>query len=387
MNSNSDTSQLVLNTKAHLDYIYMYTGQNYTSSINKILVYLNKLSSSNKLAIYRRQVANRDVRILLPFDSSSSSSGNSSDSGSSRSSNSCYSSSRSYSSDSSSSAKQSYTIYSKLDEDRSSVDDDRVRSRKSKTSRIPREIIENRNYNTFVYNFNRIALACYLKVLRASKTLWTTYSLDEHLESNTNLSVLNGPSAHDKSIEMSLKDDDFVKNYLNLMIQLHNQIIYKLYLVLNSRSINNEPCRVHFHDYDNVVKSEATSEKHLFRAFRIISLRKPKLVRKMPQQPLLTSCLKRGGNSSTRKNTYNYQEEESCYLNLNLSDTENSNKAGAHFNGLAHHNRKDSILVQNRFSEMMDLRVAFDIRQFQSKTGYDCFVESELSYFKIVNYE
>jgi hypothetical protein len=62
MNSNSDTSQLVLNTKAHLDYIYMYTGQNYTSSINKILVYLNKLSSSNKLAIYRRQVANRDVR-------------------------------------------------------------------------------------------------------------------------------------------------------------------------------------------------------------------------------------------------------------------------------------------------------------------------------------
>jgi hypothetical protein len=403
MDSNSDTSQLVLNTKHHLDYIYMYTGQNYTFSINKILIYLNKLSSSNKLAIYRRQVANRDVRILLPFDSntsaSSCSSGNSSDSSSSNSSNSCYTSSRSYSSDSSSSAKQSFTIYSKLNEDRSSDEDERARLRKPKSLRIPREIIENRNYHTFVYNFNRIALACYLKVLKASRNLWASYSLDENLESNTNFSVLNKPGFYEKSIELSLSDDDFVKNYLNLMIQLHNQIIFKLYLVLNSRSANNGPFRVHFNDNDYAERNETTSEKHLFRTFRIVSLRKPKLVRKAPPPPpppppplpsLPTSCLKRGGHSATRKNNYNCLVEENNYINCDLSDAEeiHHTTGRVHLNGGFNQqdSKKDSLIIHNRFCEMIDLRVAFDIRQFQCKTGYDCFIESEMSYFKIVNY-
>jgi hypothetical protein len=49
--------------------------------------------------------------------------------------------------------------------------------------------------------------------------------------------------------------------------------------------------------------------------------------------------------------------------------------------------RRDSVIIQNRFCELIDLRVAFDIRQFQCKTGYDCFIESEMSYFKIVNYD
>ena len=53
---------------------------------------------------------------------------------------------------------------------------------------------ENKNYQTFLLNFNKIAAACYLKVLTASAPLWNLYSINYQLESETNFDIHKNPT-------------------------------------------------------------------------------------------------------------------------------------------------------------------------------------------------
>jgi len=48
---------------------------------------------------------------------------------------------------------------------------------------------ENKNYQTFLYNFNKIAAGCYLKVMQAPQDLWQLYSLDKHVQAETNFNL------------------------------------------------------------------------------------------------------------------------------------------------------------------------------------------------------
>jgi len=48
---------------------------------------------------------------------------------------------------------------------------------------------ENKNYQTFVFNFNKIAAGCYLKVLQAPQEMWQLYSLDKQIQIETNFSM------------------------------------------------------------------------------------------------------------------------------------------------------------------------------------------------------
>lgn len=77
--------------------MYSFSGQSYDGNAEKTLNALNELSSSDRLCLQSRQVATRDVRILLPNTN-----------------------------------KQHDN--------------------------------KHENYETFLYNFNKLALACYLKV-------------------------------------------------------------------------------------------------------------------------------------------------------------------------------------------------------------------------------
>jgi len=142
------------------------------------------------------------------------------------------------------------------------------------------------------------------------------------------------------------------------MIKMHNDIVNKLYIVLNAPTV-----RFHFQTGLNKKKSSlktslANSKKnqgqepHLFRSFRILGLRQEK------------NKFKKSSNSFRN---YRYHSSRSKNDNNNCYDQENSQS------------------ISEKFSDIVDIRSAFDIRQFQNKSGYDCFIECEMSYYKIQN--
>jgi hypothetical protein len=94
LNSSCSTSRIITG-KSYVDHVYSYSGQSYDANTQTTLNALNELSSSNGLCLQLRQIANRDVRILLP-------------------------------------------------------------NKEAKH--------ETQNYETFLYNFNKLSMACYLKV-------------------------------------------------------------------------------------------------------------------------------------------------------------------------------------------------------------------------------
>lgn len=338
------SSQLVLNNNTHLDYIYMYTGQSYSQSVGKVLVYLNKLSMANKLSIYKRQTSFRDVRILLPLISSNSTNSSSS-----------YTSS-SHSSEAYNNTKSGFTIYSKLKRDKSGDN-----QAGKPFVHFCHEHLEDRNYNTFVYNFNRIALACYLKVLQASKSTWSSYSIDHNMDLNTQFTLINEPDNKDKLIEGSLNDDEFIKSYLSLMIKSHNQILAKLADVFKATTT----C---------AKRNDPATERHVFRSFRILSLRKPKVSASShhtsfsPTKPV--GLIKKGGDLPGSHRTGQHVWHSSKRTRPTTFENNCSRTP-------------DAIMTKNRFCDIIDIRVAFDLRQFQNRTGYDCFIEAEFNYFKV----
>jgi hypothetical protein len=67
----------------------------------------------------------------------------------------------------------------------------------------------------------------------------------------------------------------------------------------------------------------------------------------------------------------------------NIEDAE-SNLNTPHINLNEISNKSiNSDLIKSNFNELVDIRGAFDIKQFQNKTGYDCYIECEMNYFKI----
>lgn len=192
---------------------------------------------------------------------------------------------------------------------------------------LPSKMCSNQNYENFVHNFNNVALACYLKLLRASRSIWSAYSLDQVQETKTNFSLGKTPSSPSEALNLEalIQDEDFILNYLNAIVRIHNQIVKKLNLVFNKR-INKEKCQ----------------EQHLYRSFRVLGLRKQK-------------------NLFKRKS-------------LSRSSFGNNNF-------------KNSVLVDRDFNDVVDIRGTFDIRQYQDKSTYDCFIECEFSYYNVKSNE
>lgn len=86
-----------------------------------------------------------------------------------------------------------------------------------------------------------MALACYLKVLQASKSIWSAYSIDESFERKTNFSVSNLSNIKE-NLDKIVQEEEFIQNYLDTMITIHNEIVSKFCQILNkpkARSINN----------------------------------------------------------------------------------------------------------------------------------------------------
>ena len=74
-------------------------------------------------------------------------------------------------------------------------------------------------------------------------------------------------------LDNCLRDREFISNYIELMINMHNQIVNKLYMILNTNTIR-------FHSNSNNGKKKSRSnldhqsskktDRHLFRSFRIL---------------------------------------------------------------------------------------------------------------------
>jgi hypothetical protein len=363
---------MILNSKNHIDQVCMYIGQSYSQSTNKILHYLNKLSSQNQLILCRRQLANRDVRILLPSFFSSSTPENNSTSIN-------YSSNFSSSSSDSSSpskAENSLRVYTKLDEEEVDDDDDDqfdAIKRQNSCTKTPnlqilyRNLIDDKNFNTFLFNFNRVAHACYLKMFQSSHALWNRFSLDKKFEKNTNFMLLkNEPKLGENAASNSFRDEEFLKNYINILVNLHNQVVSKLYLSFNNETFIN--CKNKYSNKQN----NCYTDRHIFRSFRILSFRKPRFDYLRKHSKINNSCF---SDDLKIDELNNMQNEKEIYYNL---DNAYSNKHYMNKNYLHNSNSQNSI-----YTDLIDLRVSFDIRQFYQKTGYDCFIESEFSYYKI----
>ena len=56
----------VLMTRTHLDHVYTYSGQSYGPEIADILHALSELAHKKSLELQVRQIAFRDVKIMLP---------------------------------------------------------------------------------------------------------------------------------------------------------------------------------------------------------------------------------------------------------------------------------------------------------------------------------
>jgi hypothetical protein len=183
-------------TSKHIDHVCCYIGLNNNSNntddslfknINsnnnnntttKSTLYgLNELAQKNRLILCRRQVSNRDIRILIPNSSASANSLNTNDS----------------------------------------------------------------NYKKFLYNFNVLSYACYLTALNANENLWKKHDIPQQLAKDTSFFVIgSSPTINEKCMKVTLEDEEFVNNYTNVMFNLHNKVSNDLYRVLNTNLPQNE---------------------------------------------------------------------------------------------------------------------------------------------------
>ena len=310
----------VVNTRTHVDHIYSYSGQNYGPYEVNILNALNELSQTKNLLLHRRQLSNRNTRITLPnrfsfyndekFKFKSSSSGSSSHRTESPYINMF------------DNLNENYTnLTSQCDDE----DTDDYFIHDSRTAfRLRNERLfyqfENNNYQTFLYFFNKAAIACYLKVMKAPQNVRYYYSAGQD-DPQTKFSVLND-NRDEKRLNHYIKDEEFITNYVNVMINQHMQIVHRLYKHLNAD--------INFH-LASTKPDQKESTRHLFRSFRIIGLRQKR---------------KKSGNHNRNSNLYDFHR---------------------------------------LFTDVVDIRSAFDIRQFQNRTGYDCFVECEFNYYKLAD--
>ena len=323
--SDSDSSHTesffqVINSRTHTDHIYSYSGQNYGPYEVSILGALNELSNTKNLLLHRRQLSNRSTRITLPnrfsfyndenFKFKTSSSGSSSHRADSPYTNMFEN------------LNENYTnLTSQCDDE--DTDDYFIHDTRT-AFRMRNEKLfyqfENNNYQTFLYFFNKAAISCYLKVMKAPPNVRFYYSAG-HDDPQTKFEVLN-ESRDEKRLNHYIKDEEFITNYLNVIVNQHMQIIQRLYKHLNAD--------VNFH-LASTKPDQKDNVRHLFRSFRVIGLRQK------------------------RKR----MEDNNRYSNL------------CDFHRL--------------FTDVVDIRSAFDIRQFQNRTGYDCFVECEFNYYKLAD--
>ena len=184
----------ILTSNTYLDHVYSYFGQSYTHRESNVLLELNKLSRRNGLLLHKSQSTNRDVRILLPTqieisledDTEAPQEGESSPPNEEEN-QARFNGTRN---------KKKSKIFnnsnrnSQFDEN---DDDILIHGGQNNMNHYyypkPETIyrrFENKNYQTFLYNFNKIAAGCYLKVMQAPQEIWQLYSLDKHLQSETN---------------------------------------------------------------------------------------------------------------------------------------------------------------------------------------------------------
>jgi len=155
-NSSSGGIQ-ILTSSAYLDHVYTYSGQNYTPRHSSLL--------------HRSQSTSRDVRILLPTQIE-------------------------IALEHSHQTPIKQTRFN-IDQQNSQLevdenDDDALILGEFNCYPKPDtnyRRFENKNYQTFLYNFNKIAAGCYLKVMQAPQDLWQLYSLDKHVQAETNFNL------------------------------------------------------------------------------------------------------------------------------------------------------------------------------------------------------
>lgn len=180
----------ILTSSSHLDHIYSYFGQSYGQNESKILHELNTLSRKNALMLHKSQSTSRDVRILLPTQIQISVEDNEESTvmpdkktrfGVSQ--TSTYNSSKSYKSRG---MNSSFDMVDENEDDYLILGQNHFYPKPDTSYRQ----FENKNYQTFLYNFNKIAAGCYLKLFKAPQDLWNLYSLDKHLQEETNFKRL-----------------------------------------------------------------------------------------------------------------------------------------------------------------------------------------------------
>ena len=286
----------VIKSNRFIEHIYSYSGQNYGPRNGMVLTCLNELSQTNNLILYRKQVSNREINIKLPENRYSFIQRSESDSPS-------YNNNENYTKlIISASVSSSNYNNNKEDEDDYYVQKANKLLLNKKGNTISNQF-ENNNYETFLYFFNKAAIACYLKLMKASQTIRAYYSTSQDDLSQTNFQIIN-ENKTEKRLNHYIKDEEFITNYINLMVSMHMQIASQLYKQLNNSSNSNG------------------NNKHVFKSFRIIGLRQK---------------------------------------------------------------RKNKLDFRRKFTDLTDVRVAFDIKQFQNKTGYDCFIDCEFNYYKLTS--
>jgi len=291
----------VIKSNRFIEHIYSYSGQNYGSRDGLVLTCLNELSQTNNLILYRKQVSNREINIKLPENRYSFIQRSESDSPSYNNEN--------YTKliiSASVSSSNYNNINNKEDEDDYYIQKANKLLLNKKGNTISNQF-ENNNYETFLYFFNKAAIACYLKLMKASQTIRAYYSTSQDDLSQTNFNILN-ENKTEKRLNHYIKDEEFITNYINLMVSMHMQIASQLYKQLNNNSSSSN--------------SNGNSNKHVFKSFRIIGLRQK---------------------------------------------------------------RKNKLDFRRKFTDVTDVRVAFDIKQYEKKTGYDCFIDCEFNYYKLTS--
>ncbi len=160
----------ILTSSSYLDHVYTYFGQNYSPRHSSLLHELNSLSRRNGLLLHRSQSTSRDVRILLPTQIE---------------------------------IALEHNHQTPIKQTRFNIDqqNSQVVDENDDDALILGEVncypkpdtnyrrFENKNYQTFLYNFNKIAAGCYLKVMQAPQDLWQLYSLDKHVQAETNFNL------------------------------------------------------------------------------------------------------------------------------------------------------------------------------------------------------
>jgi len=330
-----------------VDHVVSYVGHQFEKKTrddnmaNITLYGINELARSNRLVLCKRQRSNRDFRILIKNDEYESQS------------------------------KDNFyrNNFSKLNSYRSEMD----------SACTFDESLRSKNYKKFLYNFNKLATACYLKVLKAKDNLYSKYNVSTSLEKDTNFYVIeSSPTVNEHELRLLLEDDEFVENYSHLIFELHNKVASQLNKNLNKTlpvnksfyenlssgsSIFTEstegsslPRDSPFSDFGysksatKIKKPQSENDVHLFRSFRIIGLRHP-----------ITTTATKTINTS--------RASSSKYSKLSTNDDQT----------LSSKNR----LKVEPVSEIVEIRCSFDIKQFDNRSKYDCFIECELSYYKV----